>query len=67
MNFKINARSMTQAQRAMNYLHRHGINCTVERTHERGKGCSFALRINNADKSEVCALLRQIGVSCDIP
>lgn len=67
MNFKINMLSMTQAQRAMSFLRGKGISCVVERSHERGKGCSFALRVTNADRTEVCGLLRQIGVRCDLP
>lgn len=67
MTFKINMQSMTAAQRAMTFLRRQGINCAVERTHEKGKGCGFSLRVNNAEKAEVCSLLRQIGVNCDIP
>lgn len=63
--FMIKPRSMTQAEKARLHLAKHGIKCTVERTTGRG-GCGFAIKIFG-EKSAVCPLLEQIGISCDIP
>ena len=65
--FQINIKSFTKAQKAMNFLQKHGIRCGVERTFGRG-GCGFVLKVNdqNAGKAEVCALLSSIGVDCGL-
>lgn len=65
--YQINIKSFTQAQKAMNYLLRHGIRCSVERSFGKG-GCGFALKVTdkNAGKAEVCALLGSIGVDCGL-
>jgi len=61
-------KSITQAQKALSYLQRHGIRCIIERSFGRS-GCGFALKVTdkNVGQAEVCALLGSIGVSCDIP
>lgn len=65
--FQINIKSFTKAQKAMNFLQRHGIRCGVERSFGRG-GCGFVLKVTdkNAVKAEVCALLGSIGVDCGL-
>lgn len=63
--FIINLKSMTQAEKARLYLAKHGIKSTVERTTGKG-GCGFALRIFG-EKSAVCPMLEQVGISCGIP
>ena len=67
-SFTIYIRSFTTAQKAREHLMRQGVRCIVERTQRRGQGCGFAIRITggNADRERVCALLRDIGVDCDI-
>ena len=69
MPYIIYIKSFTSAQKAHNYLQKHNIRTSLSRTSVKGKGCGFALKIvdNNTDKAEVCALLNQIGVPCDIP
>lgn len=62
--FIINVKSMTQAEKARLFLARHGIKSAVQRTTGRG-GCSFTLRIYG-EPGQVCPLLSQAGVSCDI-
>lgn len=63
----VNIKSFTAAQRALRFLQKHGIRCTVERGFSGG-GCGFTLKVidRNANKAEVCALLDSIGVRCDI-
>lgn len=65
--FSIKIKSLTKAQKAMAYLQKSGIRCKVERSF--GDGCGFALIVTdkNAARAEVCALLGNVGVSCDIP
>lgn len=65
--FQINIKSLTKAQKAMNFLQKHGIRCSVERSFGRG-GCGFVLKVTdkNAGKAEVCALLGSIGVDCGL-
>lgn len=63
--FIINSRSMTQAEKARLYLAKNGIKSTVERTSGKG-GCGFALKIYG-ERSTVCPLLEQIGISCGLP
>ena len=69
MNFTIKIKSFTAAQKARSYLQRRGISCLVERNSTKGRGCGFSLRFTNsrAEKAEVCALLGEIGIACDIP
>lgn len=69
MNFTIQMQSFTAAQKARSFLQKRGIRCIVERNVNKGRGCVFALRFDNsrAEKAEVCALLREIGISCDLP
>lgn len=64
----VNIKSFTAAQKALKFLQKHGIRCTVERGFGNA-GCGFTLRVTekNANKAEVCALLSSIGVHCDIP
>lgn len=65
-SFTINMRNFTQAEKARAFLARSGIRSMVRRTTGRG-GCTFSLMVTGgADKGEVCRLLSQIGVSCDI-
>ena len=61
-------KSFTQAQKAMSFMQKHGIRCTVQRSFGGGTGCGFALKVTdrNASEAEVCALLSSIGVRCDI-
>lgn len=61
-------KSFTAANRALKFLQKNGIRCTMERSFGR-EGCGFVLKITdkNANKAEVCALLSSIGVPCDIP
>ncbi len=65
--FQINIKSFTKAQKAMNFLQKHGIRCGVERGFGRG-GCGFVLKVTdkNAGQAEVCALLGSIGVDCGL-
>lgn len=69
MPYSIYIKSFTAAQKAHNFLRARNIKCSLMRTSGRGQGCGFALKITDdrADKAEVCALLKQIGVPCDIP
>ncbi len=62
--FIINAKSMTQAEKARLHLEKKGIKSVVQRTTGRN-GCSFTLKIIG-DKRVVCPLLSQVGISCDI-
>lgn len=62
--FTINAKSMTQAEKVRRFLLRNGIKCTTERVTGRG-GCGFLLKIYG-DRTRVCPLLSQVGISCDI-
>ena len=66
--FTIKMRSFTQAEKARSFLAKQGISSLVQRTSGRG-GCAFALivtRSGGMSKNEVCRLLLQIGVDCDI-
>lgn len=63
--FVINAKSMTQAEKARLYLARSGIKSVVMRTTGRS-GCTFSLKIFG-EKGTVCPLLSRVGISCDIP
>ena len=63
--FIINTRSITQAEKARRLLEREGIRSIVERAFGKN-GCGFSLRIFG-NRTEVCALLSQAGISCDIP
>lgn len=63
--FVINAKSMTQAEKARLYLARSGIKSVVMRTTGRS-GCTFSLKIFG-EKGAVCPLLSRVGISCDIP
>lgn len=67
-SFNIYIRSFTRAQKAREHLARQGVRCIVERTQRKGQGCGFAVRITggNADRDRVCALLREVGVDCDL-
>ena len=67
----IYVRSFTQAQKARDFLSRRGIRCMIERTQTRGKGCGFMLHITGShggtiSREEVCSLLGEIGIDCDI-
>lgn len=69
--FTINMRTFTHAQKAQSYLTRKGIMCRVERSFGQGRGCGFLLRVTGArngstDKEEICSMLQEIGVNCDI-
>lgn len=63
--FIINARSMTQAEKARLFLARNGIRSVVQRT-TRKNGCMFTLKIFGDEKA-VCPMLSRVGISCDIP
>lgn len=66
-SFTIYMKNFTHAQKAYRYLTGKRISCRVERSFGRGQGCGFVLRVTGgADRNEVCALLSDIGVSCDI-
>lgn len=67
MPYSIYIKSFTAAQKARSFLLKHNVKCSLTRTTSKGHGCGFALIISNTGKAEVCALLKQIGVSCDIP
>ncbi len=64
---QINIKSFTRAQKALNYLQKHGIRCIIERRTGRG-GCGFVLKITDsrAQKAEVCALLGAVGINCGL-
>lgn len=66
-SFNIKMQSFTQAEKARSFLAKKGIKSIVQRTTGRG-GCSFALRVTDAGRSidEICRLLSQIGVGCDL-
>lgn len=64
-SFIINMKNQTQAHKARMLLAKKGIRSTVERTHRRGQGCSFALRVF-AGRREACLLLSTAGIPCDI-
>lgn len=66
--FTVNIKSFTAASRALKFLQKNGVRCTLERSFGR-EGCGFALKItdNSTNKAEVCAMLSSIGVPCDIP
>lgn len=68
-NMTVYIRSFTHAEKARGFLARHGIRSVIERTSGGGKGCGFILRIRlyGVEPAEVCALLGQIGIACDIP
>ena len=63
----VNIKTFTAASRALKFLQKNGIRCTMERGFGR-EGCGFALKITdkNTNKAEVCALLSSIGVPCDL-
>ena len=63
-NCIITFRSVTPAQRAEAYLHRAGVECTVQRTPKwmEEKGCGYSVRIACADAMAAAALLRQAGI-----
>lgn len=69
MLYSIYIKSFTAAQKARNLLLQHNIQSSIMRTSNKTQGCGFALKITDkrADKAEVCALLKKIGVNCDIP
>lgn len=64
-SFIINMKNQTQAQKARMLLAKKGIRSTVEHTHRRGQGCSFALRVDG-DRRDTCRLLGAAGIPCDI-
>lgn len=66
-SFTIKMQSFTQAEKARAFLAKKGIKSIVQRTTGRG-GCSFTLKITSAGRSadEICRLLSQIGVGCDL-
>ena len=69
-NFIIDMRSLTQAEKARSFLAKKNIPSVVERSFGRSSsGCGFVLRIlggSEVSRGEVCALLRMVGVNCDI-
>lgn len=67
MPYSIYIKSFTAAQKARSFLLKHNVKCSLSKTTSKGRGCGFALTVYNSGKAEVCALLKQIGVSCDIP
>lgn len=69
MPYSIYIKSFTSAQKARNFLLKNHIPSLVVRSTSKNQGCGFALKItdNRFGKAEVCALLKQIGVNCDIP
>ena len=68
MPYSIYIKSFTSAQKARNLLYQHNIRSMIMHASNKKLGCGFALKITDsrADKAEVCALLKRIGVSCDI-
>ncbi|MGN0648902.1 MAG: hypothetical protein ACI4KM_00550 [Oscillospiraceae bacterium] len=64
--FYIKMKSATQAEKARVFLMRNGIRSSAERVAGKG-GCSFRLRVFSDRKGEVCSLLSDIGISCDLP
>ncbi len=66
MPYSIYIKSFTTAQKAHNFLMKHNIRSMIIRSTSKKYGCGFALKISGADRAEVCALLRKIGVSCDL-
>lgn len=64
--FQINIKSFTHAQKALSFLQKHGIRCSVRRGFSKGSGCGFVLTVTdkNAGKQEVCALLGSIRIDC---
>lgn len=69
MPYSIYIKSFTSAQRARNLLQQNNIRSTIMHASDKKRGCGFALKIadGRADKATVCALLKKIGVNCDIP
>lgn len=63
--FLIYTKNYTQAERTRRFLARHGVRSTVRRITGR-EGCTFALVVQG-NKESVCALLKEVGVRCDIP
>ena len=63
--FYIKMKSATQAEKARVFLMRNGIRSSAERVTGKG-GCSFRLHIFSDRKGEVCSLLSNIGISCDL-
>ena len=69
-NMNVYIKSFTLAEKARGHLARNGFRCIIERTSGGGKGCGFNLRIwvsGREAAAEVCALLGQMGIACDIP
>ena len=64
-NCIITFRSVTPAQRAEDYLHRAGVDCTLQRTPKwmEEKGCGYSLRMDCRDMMAAALLLRQEGIS----
>lgn len=63
-NCIITFRSVTPAQRAEDYLHRAGVDCTLQRTPKwmEEKGCGYSVRLSCRDLMTAAALLRQGGI-----
>lgn len=64
--FYIKMKSATQAEKARVFLMRNAIRSKTERITGKG-GCSFRLWVWGDRKGEVCSLLSDIGISCDLP
>ena len=69
-NMRVYIKSFTLAEKARGHLARNGCLCIIERTSGGGQGRGFNPRIwvrGRQAAAEVCALLGQIGIDCDIP
>lgn len=64
--FYIKMKSATQAEKARVFLMRNGIRSETQRVTGKG-GCAFMLHVFSDSKGEVCSLLSNTGISCDLP
>ena len=69
-NLIIDMKSLTQAEKAKAFLAKKNIPSVVERSFgSSSSGCGFVLRIlggAETSRGEVCALLKMVGVNCDM-
>ena len=64
-NCIITFRSVTPAQRAEDYLHRAGVDCTLQRTPKwmEEKGCGYSIRFDDNLKSTVEQAALELGIN----
>ena len=63
-NCIITFRSVTPAQRAEDYLHRAGVDCTLQRTPKwmQEQGCGYCLRLRSEQVQKAVEQLRSNGI-----